>query len=281
MKILITGANGMVARSVFRHCREMEDDVTALTRQELDIAKRDQVSEVLRDTGPDAVINCAAYTDVDGSEANRDECYAVNAAGVENLALASKEINCAFLTISTDYVFGGEKSGCYDQRDTPDPIGYYGLAKYQGEVLARKAYARTIIVRSGWIFGNGGTNFLSTMHSFLDQGHSIKAIHDAFGTPTYSDDLAVRLRQLTELDLPLLYHVANSGNPVSFSDFAKEICRIRGLNEDLVRGISESDLERPAKRPKNSALSCLFSERLGLPPLRTWNEALADYLPPA
>ncbi|MCB1022998.1 MAG: dTDP-4-dehydrorhamnose reductase [Acidobacteria bacterium] len=278
MKILITGANGMVARAAIKHCHALGDDVAAFTRSELDITNRDAVFDTLVSVRPDAVINCAAFTDVDGAEEKREICFAVNASGAENLALASKEIDRPFLTISTDYVFGGDKSGFYDQRDTPDPIGYYGATKYDGEILARKAYARSIVVRSGWIFGNGGTNFLSTMHSFLEKGNTIKAIYDAFGTPTYADDLVVRLRQLIGLDLPLIFHVKNSGDLASFSDFAEEICRINGLNTDLVEKIPGSVLNRPAKRPRNSGLECLFSERLGLKPLRDWKDALASYL---
>ncbi len=278
MKILITGANGMVAKSVIGHCLENGDEIFAFTRQQLDIKNRDSLFETFEIVKPDAVINCAAYTDVDGAEVKREQCYAVNAAGVENLALVSKEVDCRFLTISTDYVFDGKKSDLYDQRDTPNPIGYYGMTKYDGEILARKAYARSIIVRSGWIFGDGGANFLSTMHSYLKGGTPIKAIHDAYGTPTFAYDLAVRLRQLIDLDLPLSYHVKNSGSLVSFSDFAEEICRIKNLDNSLVEKISDSDLNRPAKRPRNSGLECLFSERLGLKPLRGWKEALSSYL---
>lgn len=278
MNILITGANGMVAKSVIGHCLKMGDEISAFTRQELDITSRDSLAAAFQEIRPGAVINCAAFTDVDGAEEKREQCYAVNASGVENLALASKEIDCAFLTISTDYVFDGAKPDFYTQRDTPNPIGYYGITKYDGEILARKAYARSIVVRSGWIFGSGGANFLSMMHSFLEKGSKIKAIHDAFGTPTFADDLAVRLRQLVELDLPLIYHVKNSGILASFSDFAEEICRIKNLDTNLVEKISDRDLKRAAKRPRNSGLECLFSERLGLGPLRNWKEALNSYV---
>jgi dTDP-4-dehydrorhamnose reductase len=158
MKILITGANGMVARAAVEYCRSIGDETVALTRQELDIADREAVLKTFEREKFEAVLNCAAYTDVDGAEANIDKCYAANAEGVENLALASKQIGCAFVTISTDYVFDGAKRDFYTQKDTPCPQGVYAKSKLEGEIRARNAYARSIIVRSGWIYGAGGAN---------------------------------------------------------------------------------------------------------------------------
>src|SRR5688572_14732325 len=133
MKILITGANGMVARALIDYCGTIGDMVSAYTKQQLDISDRNAVFEVLESEKPDAVVNCAAYTDVDGAENNQDRCYAANAFGVENLAFAAKKNDCAFVTISTDYVFDGAKSGFYTQRDTPNPQGIYAKAKLEGE----------------------------------------------------------------------------------------------------------------------------------------------------
>ena len=129
MKILITGANGMVARAAIEHCQTIGDEVIAFTRQELEIAHQEKVFEILEKEKPDAVLNCAAFTDVDASETNIEKCYAANAVGVENLALASKKIDCAFVTISTDYVFDGTKDNFYTQRDTPNPQGVYAKSK--------------------------------------------------------------------------------------------------------------------------------------------------------
>ena len=278
MKILITGANGMVARAAIEYCKSIGDEVAAFTRSELDIADKTTVSETFETEKPDAVLNCAAFTDVDGSELNIEKCYAANSVGVENLALASEKINCAFVTISTDYVFDGKKTDFYTQRDTPNPQGIYAKAKLEGEIRAHNANARSMIVRSGWIFGHGGTNFLSVMDKFLSEGKTIKAIFDSYGAPTFADDLAKRLREIAELDLPAIYHVANSGDGISFSDFAEKICEIKNLDKSLIEKVSMDDLKRPAPRPKNSKLACLFSEKFGLSPLPNWEKALERFL---
>lgn len=278
MKILITGANGMVARAAIKHCESIGDQVVGLTRQELDVAETSAVFDVFEREKFDAVLNCAAYTDVDGSEREVEKCYAANAVGVENLALASKKIDCAFVTISTDYVFDGENSGFYTQRDTPNPLGIYGKAKLEGEIRARSAYARSIIVRSGWIYGHYGTNFLSVMHNLLASGKSIKAIYDSYGTPTFADDLAKRLRELAALDLPSIFHVTNSGEGTSYAGFAEKVCEIEGFDLNLLEKTSSSSLKRPAPRPQSSKMACLFSEKFGLKPLPDWEEALKAFL---
>ena len=278
MKILITGANGMVAKATVKYCESIGDEVVALTRQEFDIADKTAVLDRFERERFDAVINCAAFTDVDGSETNVEQCYAANSEGVESLALASKEIDCRFVTISTDYVFDGAKDGFYTQKDTPNPQGVYAQAKLDGEIRARNAYARSIIVRSGWIYGHGGTNFLSIMHNLLADGKSIKAIYDSYGTPTFADDLAKRLRELAELDLPCIFHVTNSGEGTSYAGFAEKVCELKGFDKSLLERASADSLKRPAPRPKSSKLACLLSERFGLQPLTRWEDALAEFL---
>ena len=278
MKILITGANGMLARAAIEHCRAIGDEVVGLTRQELDISDKNAVFDLFEQERFDAVLNCAAYTDVDGAETNVERCYAANAAGVETLALAAKIIDCGFVTVSTDYVFDGAKSGFYTQRDTPNPKGVYAESKLMGEIRARNAYARSIIVRSGWIYGAGGTNFLSVMPDLLAEGKSIKAIADAYGTPTYAVDLARRLRELAALDLPAVYHVVNAGEGTTYAGFAEKICEIKNLDANLIETVSMTNLKRPAPRPANSKLACLFSERFGLSPMPDWENALVNYV---
>ena len=278
MKILISGANGMVARATIDYCRSIGDEVSAVTRQQLDISDKQAVFDWLESEKPEAVLNCAAYTDVDGAESNAAVCYKANSFGVENLALASKKIDAAFVTISTDYVFDGSKSDFYTQRDTPNPRGVYAESKLDGETRARNAYARSVIVRSGWIYGVGGTNFLSVMHKLLAEGKTIKAIFDSYGTPTYAKDLARRLRELAELDLPGVYHVTNSGNGTSYENFAQKVCEIRGFDRNLLESVSVNDLKRPAPRPVSSKLACLISEKLGLAPLQNWEKALGEFL---
>ncbi|MEP7038558.1 MAG: dTDP-4-dehydrorhamnose reductase [Acidobacteriota bacterium] len=278
MKILITGANGMVAKATIDYCRSIGDEVVALTRQKLDIADTKQVESIFSQEKPDIVINCAAYTDVDGAETNQEICYKANTIGVENLGLAAKKIDSAFVTISTDFVFDGAKNGFYTQRDTPNPQGVYAKSKLEGEIRARNAYARSIIVRSGWIFGKGGTNFLSVLPKLLADGKHLKAITDSFGTPTFGSDLAKRLRELAELDLPAIYHVTNSGEGTSYGDFARKVCELEGFDQNLLENVSTNDLKRPAPRPQFSRLACLFSEKFGLQPLPHWEKSLEKFV---
>jgi dTDP-4-dehydrorhamnose reductase len=278
MKVLITGANGMVAKAAIQYCQSIGDEVVAKNRQKLDISDREQVFELFENEKFEAVLNCAAYTNVDGAETDSVRCLLANDAGVRTLAKASKQVNSVFVTISTDYVFDGTKGDFYTQRDTPNPQGVYAMSKFVGEKAAQNTYARSIIVRSGWIFGEGGTNFLSVMPKLLAEGKSIKAIYDSFGTPTFAKDLAKRLRELAELDLPAIYHVCNEGNGTTFAEFAEKICELKGFDKNLIERVSMDSLSRPAPRPRDSRLKCLFSEKFGLSPLQNWEKALTEFL---
>ncbi|MGD9563195.1 MAG: dTDP-4-dehydrorhamnose reductase [Pyrinomonadaceae bacterium] len=278
MRVIVTGADGMLAQAVKNRCLSIGDDVVALNRGQLDISDREQVFAAITAVLPDAVINCAAFTDVDGAEANEAACYAANAVGVENLASACDASGAVFVTVSTDYVFDGTHHGFYTQRDTPNPLGVYGKAKREGEIRAFAIYPRSIIVRSGWIFGHGGTNFLSNIPRLLGEGTPIKAIADSYGTPTFADDLAIRLRELAAADLPGVYHVTNEGSGCSYFGFAEKICEIGGFDRGLLQSASYKDLQRPAPRPVSSKLACLISERLGFERMRNWEAALKDYL---
>lgn len=268
----------MVARATTDHCRSIGDDVFALTRDELDIADIDSVLSTIQSIRPTAIINCAAYTDVDGAESEPEKAIAANVRGVGNLAIAARESDAVLVTISTDYVFDGELEGFYTQRHQPHPLGIYGTTKRDGELAAIETHARTIVVRSGWIFGHGGTNFLSVMADLLRDGKQIKAIKDSFGTPTFARDLAKRLRELAELNLPGIFHVTNSGPGTSYFGFAEKVCEIGGFERSLIQPVSHEDLSRPAARPVNSKLACLSSEKLRLGPMPDWEDALRRFL---
>lgn len=278
MKILITGASGLVGRALARECSGRGDEVLAYDHKALDIDEPDAVETVIGEQRPDAVINCAAWTDVDGCESDPDRAQRVNALGPENLARASRNAGAVLITISTDYVFDGRKDGFYTQRDQPSPISVYGHSKLEGERRAQAAHARTIVVRSGFIFGPGGKNFLSNVVSLAERGAKLKAIRDCWGTPTYGRDLARRLRELAELDLPGTYHVVNSGDGASFETFSVEALRLAGLSTDILEVVTNDSLGRPAPRPRNSRMKCLLSPALGLAPLRSWQEGLAHFI---
>lgn len=278
MKILITGANGMVAHAAIRHCRDIGDDVIELTRQELDISNRDAAFEAMTIYRPEAILNCAAYTDVDGAESNPEASRSANTLGPRYLAEAAKDVDARFVTISTDYVFDGANEGFYVETDVANPRGVYAVTKYEGELAAAEANPESVIVRSGWIYGHGGTNFLSVMHRLLSEGKKIKAISDAYGTPTFAHDLARRLRELAEQNATGLFHVTNSGPGTSYLGFAEKVCEICGYDKALIEPVSNNDLKRPAPRPVSSKLASVRIEKLGLDPLPAWEAALAEFL---
>ncbi|HET9712913.1 MAG TPA: dTDP-4-dehydrorhamnose reductase [Pyrinomonadaceae bacterium] len=275
--MLVTGAGGMVARAVREFCEGSGDSVFAYDRSQLDISNATDVFQAVQHVKPDALINCAAWTDVDGCEADAARAYAVNARGPENLAIASRDVNAAFVTISTDYVFDGTKEGFYTQQDEPNPLSVYGRAKLEGEQRSQEANKASIVVRSGFIFGSGGKNFLSTIIDRARRKEPLKAITDAYGTPTYARDLAQRLRELAELRHPGIFHVVNSGDGASYADFAREAVKCANLGEPPIEEVLTASLHRPAPRPQNSRMRCLRSPALGLTPLPDWRDALARF----
>jgi dTDP-4-dehydrorhamnose reductase len=278
LKIAVTGAGGLVGRAVTIHCVAQSDEVHAFDRRALDITDAAAANSRLSDLKPDVVFNCAAWTDVDGCESDPNRAERANALGPQLLAATCREIDALLITISTDYVFDGARNGFYTQRDHPNPISVYGRFKLEGERRAQTANARTIVVRSGYIFGAGGTNFLSTVLDRARRGERLKAISDMSGTPTYAPDLAARLRELAESDLPGIYHVVNTGDGASFETFARTAFEIGGVDPALLASTTLAELNRPAPRPRNSRLRCLLSEAVGLAPLRGWQAALEDFV---
>jgi dTDP-4-dehydrorhamnose reductase len=279
LKILITGAGGLVGRALTEHCRTQGDEVFDYDHKSLDIVDAGAVEAAILARRPDAVINCAAWTNVDDCEGNPLKAWQVNSVGPVNLARASRNVDAVFVTISTDYVFDGSKTeGFYTQRDNPNPINVYGEFKLDGERRVQAEHARSIVVRAGYIFGLGGKNFLSTVVPRVRAGEPMKAIGDCYGTPTYGRDLAARLRELAVKDLPGVYHVVNSGDGASFETFAREALAVANHPFDSIEVVSMDSFPRPAPRPRNTRMKCLLSPAVGLAPLRPWQEAVADFV---
>jgi dTDP-4-dehydrorhamnose reductase len=278
LKVVVTGAAGLVGRATVSTFAAKGDEVVGFTHGELDISDESAVREILGGQSPDLVVNCAAWTDVDGCESDKEHALRANALGPELLALACRKNGASLITISTDYVFDGRKDGFYTQRDQPNPESVYGMSKLEGEQRAQRAWARSVVVRSGYIFGEGGRNFLSTFVDTARAGRHLKAIDDSFGTPTYAPHLAERLYQLARLDLPGIYHAVNAGEGASFAQFVAAAFEMTGLDQSLVELISMDSLQRPAPRPRNSRLRCLLSEAIGLPEMPLWNDALRQHL---
>ena len=267
----------MVGQALRSVCSLAGDNVRPFDRAVLDIGDSQKVRAVITAEKPDVVINCAAWTDVDGCETDPERAMSANALGPENLAASCREVGAGFVTISTDYVFDGTKEGFYTQRDDPNPQSVYAVSKLEGERRAQRACARSIVVRSGFIFGAGGRNFLSTIVQRAIRGERLLAIRDSWGTPTYAPDLAQRLRELATRDLPGIYHSVNSGEGASFEDFLWTALEAAEIKNADVKTVSTEDLKRPAPRPRNSRLQCLLSEAIGLEPLPNWREAVSVF----
>src|SRR2546423_13637841 len=278
MKVIVTGAGGMVGRALVRHCLTRGARVSGLDHATMDITDDSAIESALDRERPDVLFNSAAWTDVDGCERDPNHARLANARGPELLGAACRRHNALLITISTDYVFDGEKDGFYTQRDQPNPISAYGLTKLEGEQAAQSQWSRTIVVRSGYLFGAGGANFLATCVDRLRRGERLRVINDMFGTPTYAPHLAARLFDLAERDTPGIYHVANSGDGASFAQFAHEAAAKANLDAGLITEVSIRSLGLPARRPRNSRLRCLLSETIGLGPLPHWHAALGEFI---
>ncbi len=278
MRIIVTGATGLVGSEVARTFKGLGDDVLGFSRADLDIRNAAAVGDLLVNSNTDAVINCAAYTDVDAAESNPEDCFEVNAAAVGMLARACSKANARFVTISTDYVFDGRKDGFYSEMDTPRPLSVYARAKLAGEKEAIKRNEASVVVRTGWIFGRGGTNFLSVIPRLLREGKKIKTISDAFGTPTFARDLALRLRDLVRVECAGLFHVTNAGGGTSYTGFARKTAEVGGFDSALIEEIGARELERAAPRPENSRLACEAVRSIGLPELPHWHDAIERHL---
>ena len=278
MKVIVTGAAGMVGRAVVTHWTAQGATVAAFDHRTLDITDESNLNIAFERERPDVLINCAAWTDVDGCELDAERAHRVNARGPELLAIACQKAGAQLITISTDYVFDGEKDGFYSQRDQPNPQSVYAVSKLQGERQAQTACANTIVVRSGYIFGPGGTNFLSIMIARARRGEALKAISDSFGTPTYAPHLARQLYRLSQINVPGIYHVVNAGDGTSFAGFARLALEVAGLSDTVLESISLEELTRPAARPRNSRLRCVAANALGLEPLPSWQDAVREFI---
>jgi dTDP-4-dehydrorhamnose reductase len=255
LKVIVTGAAGMLGRAVVAQWTAQGATVAPFDHRTLDITDESKVNTAFERERPDVLINCAAWTDVDSCESNADRAMTANVRGPELLAIACRRAGAQLITISTDYVFDGEKDGFYTQRDQPNPQSVYALSKLEGERRAQTAWANTLVVRSGYIFGLGGKNFLSTLIPRARRGEAVKAISDSFGTPTYAPHLACQLYQLSRIDVPGIYHIVNAGDGTSFAGFARWALKVAGLNDSLVERVSLKTLSRPAIAMRGCARS--------------------------
>lgn len=276
MKILITGSKGMLAQEIAEVFSG--EELLLPGREELDITGKDAVREIVKKESPDIIINCAAYTDVEKAEEEREEAMAVNARAVGNLARAAAENNAIFVHFSTDYVFDGRKKDGYKEDETPkNPVNFYGISKLAGEseilnVAQYKDGFRYYLIRTSWVFGAGGKNFVETVTSLSLSKPELRVVDDQIGKPTYALDLARATKTLLEKKYPFgIYHIVNDG-AVTWYNYARKILELKGINVS-VKPQSAKDSGAKAARPQHSILL-----NTKFPPLRPWQEALKEYL---
>ncbi|HEX5610228.1 MAG TPA: dTDP-4-dehydrorhamnose reductase [Solirubrobacterales bacterium] len=273
MKLLVTGAAGMLGRDVMLAAGNAGHDVVGFGRAELDVTDAAALKRRLDLERPDVVINCAAWTDVDGAEESEQAAFAVNGTGAGAVAAAAAEVGAGVVYVSTDYVFDGAKGAPYVESDQPAPLSAYGRTKLAGEEATAAANKRHFIVRTAGLFGIGGGNFVETMLRLAESQNEVLVVRDQVGSPTYTWHLAYGLVRLIEGLEYGIHHMAASGQ-CSWYEFAREIFEQAEVECKVLSGTTEM-LGRPASRPAFSALTSQREHAIRLP---SWQDGLAGYL---
>jgi dTDP-4-dehydrorhamnose reductase len=273
MKLLVTGAGGMLGRDVMLAAGNAGHDVVGFGHTELDVTDAASVEAKLDVERPDVVINCAAWTDVDGAEGAEDAAMAVNGTGAGKIAGAAAAVGASVVYVSSDYIFDGAKGAPYVESDQPAPLSAYGRTKLAGEEATAAANPRHFVVRSSWLFGIGGGNFVETMLRLAASQNEVLVVHDQVGSPTYTWHLAYGIVRLIEGLEYGIHHMAAAGQ-CSWYEFAREIfeqakieCKVLSATTDM--------LGRPAPRPAFSALESQREHAIELP---SWQDGLAGYI---
>lgn len=290
MKILVTGANGQLGWDMISELKKrghvpIATDILDSFEQDceyikLDITDEKAVHDVITKTKPDAVVHCAAWTAVDAAEdeENKSKVYAINVLGTKYIAEACKEVDCKMIYISTDYVFSGEGTEPWEP-DCVDfaPLNYYGETKLEGEFAVKRTLGKYYIVRTSWVFGSHGNNFVKTMLRLSETHKEIRVVNDQIGTPTYTPDLARLLVDMCETDKYGVYHATNEGGYISWAEFAEEIFRQSGRDTKVIPVTTEEYGASKARRPRNSRMSKEKLTDRGFEAASSWRDALADY----
>ena len=291
MKVLVTGTSGQLGHDVMLELKSRGIDAIGTDRKGednpefktavLDITDKDNVEKLLNDYRPDAVIHCAAWTNVDGAEdpANQPAVKKVNVEGTENLAKACKEIGAKMIYISTDYVFNGQGNKPWQPDDKNyAPLNVYGQSKLDGELAVANNLEKYFIVRIAWVFGKNGKNFVKTMLGVGKTHPEVRVVNDQIGTPTYTPDLARLLVDMILSDKYGYYHATNEGGFISWADFTEEIFKQAGIDSKVIPVTTAEYGASVAARPFNSRLDKSKLKEAGFTPLPTWQDALSRYL---
>jgi dTDP-4-dehydrorhamnose reductase len=276
MNILITGANGQLARDFQKELKNYNHEVTALDKKSLDISDLNVVTEAFSHYNPDIVLNCAAYNLVDKAEEDFDTAFKVNASGVKNLALMCKENNALFIHYSSDYIFDGTKEDFYTEEDEPNPINKYGESKLSGERFLIEVTDTFLLFRLSWVFGEGKQNFLYKLSEWAKENRILKVVSDQLSVPTYTRDIVSLTMFAINKGLRGIYHLTNSGYASRY-EVARYFTERIGL-DNLILPVTSDCFPLPAKRPYFSAMSNLkLSRALGVD-IPDWRIGINRYI---
>ncbi|MDR9797029.1 dTDP-4-dehydrorhamnose reductase [Aeribacillus pallidus] len=276
MKVLVTGAKGQLGTDLVLLLSDRGYEVYGYGKEELDITNFDQVKRVIREIHPDVVIHAAAYTKVDLAESKPDQAFLINSYGTRNVAVVSEAVGAKLVYISTDYVFDGTANTPYNEFAPTNPLGVYGKSKLAGEKFARDLHSKFFIVRTSWVYGKHGNNFVKTMLKLAQERDELMVVHDQVGCPTYTIDLANCVLELIQTEKYGVYHVSNSGH-CSWYEFAKAIFEEAGI-EVKVNPCTTEDFPRPAPRPAYSVFEHMALRLNGFKEMPHWRESLKNFV---
>ncbi len=279
MKLLVTGYKGQLGFDVVNEAHSRGIEAVGVDIDEMDITNAQQVNDVIKAGDYDAVVHCAAWTAVDKAEEPEllDKVRAVNATGTQNIVNVCKELDIPVMYFSTDYVFDGQRTTPWNEYDERHPLNVYGQTKYEGE-LAVEAYPKHFIIRIAWVFGKNGNNFIKTMLRLGKERGAVSVVNDQIGNPTYTFDLAKLVVDMIQTDKYGIYHATNSGDFISWYDFACEIFKQAGMNDVKVTPVDSNAFPAKAERPKNSRMNQTELDKNGFNRLPAWQDALSRYL---
>ncbi|MCA1065832.1 dTDP-4-dehydrorhamnose reductase [Rossellomorea sp. AcN35-11] len=275
-KVLVTGAGGQLGSDLIKYLERSGYTVFGQNKVQMDITDQVIVQETIWRIQPDIIIHCAAYTKVDEAETNVDKAFLINALGTRHLVTAAEQWGAVFIYISTDYVFDGKSRIPYHEYSPVSPVNTYGQSKLAGEMIVKEIHSKYFIVRTSWLFGSKGPNFVRTMLKLADEKAFLSVVDDQRGSPTYTGDLSKAILQLIETKKFGTYHVTNSDS-CTWYEFAKEIFKEAGLEVDL-RPCETEQFPRPAARPSYSVMDHMALRINGFPPMPSWKDGLKRYM---
>lgn len=274
--ILVTGSTGQLGSDVVKELLKRGYSTLSPNRSELNLCSEDNIRNYILNSNCEAIVHCAAYTQVDKAEDEKDLCIKINATATKHIAKCAKILDIPMIYISTDYVFDGTKDGEYTENDETNPINIYGESKLAGEKYVQEILDKYYIVRTSWVFNINGKNFIETMLRLSKANNQLSIVNDQIGSPTYTKDLSRLLVDMLETSKYGLYHATNEGY-CSWYEFADTIFKLANINIDI-KAINSNEYASRAKRPLNSKLSKDKLIEYGFKPLPHWEDALKDYL---